>query len=78
MDAQRWQPGDRVSIYPLVKGEGMTGESRLGGCCELVRIPAQYMIPIPDGLSDVEAASLPVGLWDGAAHDGDPGGCPGG
>ncbi len=60
VDAQRWQPGDRVSIYPLVKGEGMTGESRLGGCCELVRIPAQYMIPIPDGLSDVEAASLPV------------------
>ena len=60
VDRKRWKPGDRVSIYPLVKGEGMIGESRLGGCCELVRVPAEYMIPIPDGLDDVEAASLPV------------------
>ena len=60
VDPKRWKPGDRVSIYPMVKGEGMTGESRLGGCCELVRIPAGYMIPIPDGLGDVEAASLPI------------------
>ncbi len=60
VDPKTWKVGDRVSIYPLVKGEGMTGESRLGGCCELVRIPANYMIPIPDGLGDVEAASLPI------------------
>jgi alcohol dehydrogenase len=60
VDPKRWKIGDRVSIYPLVKGEGMTGESRLGGCCEFVRIPADYMIPIPDGLGDVEAASLPI------------------
>jgi alcohol dehydrogenase len=60
VDRETWKAGDRVSIYPLVKGEGMTGESRLGGCCEFVRIPADYMIPIPDGLGDVEAASLPI------------------
>ncbi len=60
VDSAKWKIGDRVSLFPLVKGEGMIGESRLGGCCELVRIPADYMIPIPDGLSDVDAASLPV------------------
>ncbi len=60
VDPEQWKPGDRVSLYPLIKGEGMIGESRLGGCCELVRIPAAYMIPIPDGLGDVEAASLPI------------------
>jgi len=60
VDQAAWKVGDRVSLYPLVEGEGMTGESRLGGCCEFVRTPAEYMIPIPDGLGDVEAASLPV------------------
>ena len=60
VDKDSWRPGDRVSLYPLIKGEGMIGESRLGGCCELVRVPADCLIPIPDGLGDVEAASLPV------------------
>ena len=60
VDKKKWTPGDRVSLYPLIKGEGMIGESRLGGCCELVRVPADYMIPIPNNLGDVEAASLPV------------------
>ena len=60
VDPARWEKGDRVSLYPLIKGEGMIGESRLGGCCDYVRVPADYMIPIPDGLGYVEAASLPV------------------
>jgi len=60
VDTNKWKLGDRVSIYPLIKGEGMIGESRLGGCCELVRVPADYLIPIPENLGDVEAASLPV------------------
>ena len=25
-----WSIGDRVSVYPMVVGEGMTGETRLG------------------------------------------------
>ncbi|MCP5151931.1 MAG: zinc-binding dehydrogenase [Ectothiorhodospiraceae bacterium] len=52
--------GDRVSIYPMVPGEGMTGETRLGTCAELHRVPAANVIPIPDGLDYQAAASLPI------------------
>ena len=55
-----WRVGDRVTIYPIVPDEGMTGETRLGGCCEVVRIPAAYLVPIPDGLSFGRAAALPI------------------
>jgi len=55
-----WSIGDRVSIYPMVAGEGMTGETRLGTCAELHRIPASHMIAMPDGLSYEHAASLPI------------------
>lgn len=60
VDGGQWKVGDRVSIYPMVPGEGMTGETRLGGCCEYVRIPATNMVPVPDNVTDVEAASLPI------------------
>lgn len=60
VDAGQWKPGDRVTIYPMVAGEGMTGETRLGGCAELVRIPADHMVPVPDDVTDVDAASLPI------------------
>ncbi|MDP6345120.1 MAG: zinc-binding dehydrogenase [Alphaproteobacteria bacterium] len=56
----QWRVGDRVSIYPMVPDEGMTGETRLGGCCELVRIPAGNLLPVPDDLDFVRAASLPI------------------
>jgi alcohol dehydrogenase len=52
--------GDRVCPHPFVFGEGMTGETRLGAACERVRIPLANLIPIPDAVSDVEAASLPI------------------
>ena len=55
-----WQIGDRVCPHPFVFGEGMTGETRLGAACELVRIPAANLIRIPDRVSDVDAASLPI------------------
>ena len=38
-----WSIGDRVSIYPMVAGEGMTGETRLGTCAVLHRIPASHL-----------------------------------
>lgn len=60
VDGAKWRPGTRVSIYPMVDDEGMTGETRLGGCSEYVRIPATNILPIPDDLGDVEAASLPI------------------
>jgi alcohol dehydrogenase len=55
-----WKVGDRVCPHPFVLGEGMTGETRLGAACEYVRIPARNLIRIPDQVSDVEAASLPI------------------
>ena len=60
VDSAKWNLGDRVSIYPLVPGEGMTGESRIGGCAELIRIPQTNLVPIPDDVSDIDAASLPI------------------
>jgi len=60
VDGATWRAGDRVSIYPMVAGEGMTGETRLGAASEYVRIPATNLVRIPDGVSFEVAASLPI------------------
>jgi len=60
VDGGEWKIGDRVCPHPFVLGEGMTGETRLGAACELVRIPAANLIRIPDGVTDADAASLPI------------------
>ena len=44
----RWKPGDRVCA--LLGG---------GGCAERVAVPAELVMPIPPGLSMVEAAAIP-------------------
>ena len=59
-DPARWQVGDRVLPFPFVPGEGMTGETRPGGCCEYVTFPVANLLPIPDEVSDVDAAALPI------------------
>ncbi len=59
-DAGSWEIGDRVCPHPFVFGEGMTGETRTGAACERVRIPVQNLIKIPDAVSDVHAATLPI------------------
>jgi alcohol dehydrogenase len=59
-DPGEWSVGDRVCPHPFVFGEGMTGETRTGAACERVRIPITNLIRIPDGVSDVQAASLPI------------------
>jgi len=58
--AGSWKVGDRVCPHPFVPGEGMTGETRLGAASEFARIPARNLIRIPNGVSYVEAASLPI------------------
>ena len=55
-----WSVGDRVSIYPMVAGEGMTGETRLGTCAQYHRIPAANLVAMPDGMGFEEAAALPI------------------
>ena len=55
-----WKVGDRVCPHPFVLGEGMTGETRIGTASEFVRIPSSNLLATPDGVSDIEAASLPI------------------
>jgi alcohol dehydrogenase len=55
-----WNVGDRVCPHPFVRGEGMTGETRIGSAAELARIPAKNLVKIPDNVSFVDAASLPI------------------
>lgn len=55
-----WKVGDRVCPHPFVPGEGMTGETRLGGCAEYIRFPAANLIRTPEGVEDAVAASLPI------------------
>ncbi|MDP6979108.1 MAG: zinc-binding dehydrogenase [Myxococcota bacterium] len=59
-DPGAWKIGDRVCPHPFVFGEGMTGETRTGAACEQVRIPVANLIAVPDAVSDVQAASLPI------------------
>lgn len=57
---QGWKVGDRVCPHPYVLGEGMTGETRIGAASQYVRIPAINLIRTPDGVSDAQAAALPI------------------
>lgn len=57
---QGWRVGDRVGFHPFVPGEGMTGETRLGTCCERIRVPAGQLLRLPDGLGFEAAAALPI------------------
>ncbi|MEM8619923.1 MAG: zinc-binding dehydrogenase [Actinomycetota bacterium] len=59
-DVDGWAVGDRVCPHPFVLGEGMTGETRIGAASEYVRIPATNLIAVPDTVSDVNAAALPI------------------
>jgi alcohol dehydrogenase len=60
VDGRKWHVGHRVCPHPFVLGEGMTGETRTGTASQFVRIPASNLIATPDGVSDIEAASLPI------------------
>lgn len=59
VDAKRWSPGTRVSIVPYSR-HGMMGETALGGCREYITVAAENLIPVPDGCSITDAASLPI------------------
>ncbi|MFW5679232.1 MAG: quinone oxidoreductase family protein [Pseudomonadota bacterium] len=59
-EVEGWAVGDRVGFYPMVPGEGMTGETRQGALSELHRVPAASLIRLPDGLAHTDAAALPI------------------
>jgi alcohol dehydrogenase len=55
-----WAAGDRVLVDPINRVEGgLVGETVHGGLAELCRARAHQLMRIPDGVSFVDAASLP-------------------
>jgi alcohol dehydrogenase len=56
----RFKPGDRVQVIPYWPPMGMMGETLRGGCCELVAVDHVQLLPIPDAVSYVDAATLPT------------------
>jgi len=56
-----WNVGDRVLVDPINRVEGgLMGETIHGGLAELCRARAHQLIRIPDGITDAQAAALPV------------------
>lgn len=62
----QWSVGDRVLIQPLMPGHGLMGETLRGGFCEFVCVPPDNLIKIPDNVTFVDAAALPIAY--GTAH----------
>jgi zinc-binding alcohol dehydrogenase/oxidoreductase len=59
--ADGFREGDRVLLNPgLEDGAHIIGEHRDGTHAELIAVPADYVHPIPDGLSFEEAAAFPL------------------
>jgi NADPH:quinone reductase-like Zn-dependent oxidoreductase len=59
--ADKFSEGDRVLLNPgLDDGTHILGEHMDGTHAELVAVPADYVHPIPDGLSFEEAAAFPL------------------
>lgn len=48
-----WKPGDRV----ILNGCGI-GESHHGGLAERARVPGEWLVPLPDGLTPERAAAI--------------------
>jgi alcohol dehydrogenase len=62
-----WSVGDRVLVDPINRVEGgLIGETVHGGLAELCRVRAHQLVRIPDAVSYVDAAALPVAY--GTAH----------
>ena len=55
----RFSKGQRVGVDPSTD-TGMMGETRRGGMCEYMAVEERYLVPIPDGVSDHQAACLPT------------------
>jgi alcohol dehydrogenase len=55
----RWKIGDRVMVIPN-QPDGMMGETKRGGASELVSVGEAFLLRLPDEVSFVKAACLPV------------------
>jgi alcohol dehydrogenase len=62
-----WAVGERVLVDPINRVEGgLMGETMHGGLAELCRARAHQLVRLPDDVSFVDAAALPVAY--GTAH----------
>ena len=61
-----WNIGDRVLVNPVNKKKGLMGEMLDGGMAEYCLVSADQLIAIPNRVTLVDAASLPVAY--GTAH----------
>jgi alcohol dehydrogenase len=62
-----WAVGARVLVDPINRVEGgLMGETMHGGLAELCHVRAHQLVPLPDDVSFVDAAALPVAY--GTAH----------
>lgn len=61
-----WSVGDRVLVDPIWPERGLMGEMLDGGLAEKTLCSAGQLVPIPEGVSFAQAASLPVAY--GTAH----------
>lgn len=61
-----WVPGDRVVVVPLASDGHLMGEMHDGGMAQYCLVEAEQLVRLPDEVSDVQAAALPVAY--GAAH----------
>lgn len=61
-----WQVGDRVLVHPIHPGRGLMGEMLDGGMAQYTVVDAGQLIRLPDKVSAVDAAALPVAY--GTAH----------
>jgi alcohol dehydrogenase len=52
--------GDRVQVVPYRPPLGMVGETLPGGASEYIAVPADFLVRIPDDVSFVDAAALPI------------------
>jgi alcohol dehydrogenase len=60
VDSGIWKVGDRICPYPYIEGRGMMGETLPGACRELVNMPVNNLLRMPDTLSFIDAAALPI------------------
>jgi alcohol dehydrogenase len=60
VDSSRWKVGDRVCPFPYIEGRGMIGETLPGACRELIAMPVQNLLRMPEALSFTDAATLPI------------------
>src|SRR5262249_52964834 len=59
VDKGPWKVGDRVTVVPN-QPTGMMGETKRGGAADFVTCEQEFVLPIPDEVSFVDAACLPT------------------